>query len=409
MRWVRNVALSRKALWRHRTRTLLALTSTAVGVAVMLAMVAVGEGAEAEVVARVRAMGRHMLVVVAAPAERRAGRAYAPGATVETLTLGDARAIAERSGLVSRLAPSQDVAKRVMYLDRSTAATIRGTTPEYERIRAFPTSAGRFFTAEENRAGVRVVVLGSRVAERLFPDVDPIGRIIRIGRVPFEVVGVLVAKGITVDGAAEEDNQAIVPINTALRRVFSVDYLRMIYLEVAGDESMDDAAEEVAAILRERHRLARYDRPDDFTIQNQRLVLEAELATVASFRNMTTGMGIVTLMVGGVGILSVMLLSVRDRSSEIGLRVAVGARRRDVLSQFLIEALAIGATGGALGLLLGLGAAWVVSAVTEWTAVVTPAGITTALSAALTLGVAVGFYPALRAAASNPIDALRTE
>ncbi len=408
MKWIRNVSLSRKALWRHRVRTLLALISMAVGVAVVLAMVAIGDGAERDVVSRIQAMGRNMLVVNAAPAERRAGRRFARGATVETLTLSDAEAIAERSGFVVRVAPSQDVTKQITYLDRSTPVTVRGTTSEYERIRNFPTSNGRFFTAEEDRAGVRVAVVGAKVAQRLFPDTDPVGEVIRIGRVPFEVIGVLIAKGISADGAAEEDDQVVVPINTALRRVFNVDYLRMIYLEVGSDAYLDEAAEEVAAILRERHRLA-YDRPDDFRIQNQRVVLEAELATVASFRTMITGIGGVTLIVGGVGILSIMLLSVRERRFEIGLRVAVGARRKDVWLQFLIEAVALSGAGGLLGLLLGLASAWIVSVSTEWTASVTPASIAVSVASALTIGMVFGVYPAFRAASWNPIDALRKE
>jgi putative ABC transport system permease protein len=181
--------------------------------------------------------------------------------------------------------------------------------------------------------------------------------------VPFEIVGVLIAKGMSVDGAAEEDNQVIVPINTALRRLFNVDY--------------------------------------------QRVVIETEVATVASFRVMIAGMGAVALVVGGVGILSIMLLSVRERRSEIGLRVAVGARRRDVWLQFLIEAVVLAGAGRALGLVLGLALSWVVSAITEWTAVVTLSSVATAVAAALTIGLVFGVYPALRAASWNPIDALR--
>ncbi len=408
MKWVRNIALSRKALWRHKTRTALALTGTAVGVGTVLAMVAVGEGAERDVVMRVQALGRNMLVVNAAPVERRGGRAYVRGATVETLTLADASAIADQSGFVARVAPSHDETKQITALDLSTTATVRGTTPEYQIIRAFPLAAGRFFTTEENRAGLRLAVLGDLIAERLFPDSDPLGQVVRIGRVPFEVVGVLAAKGISVDGAAQEDNQVIVPIKTALRRVFNADYLKMIYLEATSSALMDEAEEEVAAVLRDRHRLARNGRADDFRIQNQRVVMEAELATVTSFRTMITGMGAVALAVGGVGILSIMLLSVRERRSEIGLRMAVGARRTDVWFQFLIEALVLGGAGGFFGLALGWGASWLVSAYTQWTAVVTPTIMAIATASALTVAVAFGVYPAFRAAAWDPIEALRT-
>jgi putative ABC transport system permease protein len=409
MKWMRNVALSRKALWRHKARTILALSGTAVGVAVVLAMVAIGEGAKREVVTRVQATGRNMLVVNAGLQERRAGRPLVRGAIVETLTLADASAIAEESGFVARVAPSFNDPKQITHRDLSTAATVRGTTTEYSLIRDFPTSVGRFFSAEENRAGMRVAVLGSVVAERLFPDSDPVGQVIRVGRVPFEVVGVLIEKGISVDGSAQEDNQVIVPINTALRRVFNADFLKMIYLEVTSATLMDEAEQEVAAILRERHRLARYDRADDFRIENQRVIMNAELATVASFRRMITGMGAVALAVGGVGILSIMLLSVRERRSEIGLRVAVGARRRDVWVQFLVEAVVLSAAGGMLGLVLGIASSSVVSAVTEWTAAVTPPSIALAVVSALTVGVVFGVYPAFRAASWDPIEALRTE
>lgn len=407
MKWVRNIALSRKALWRHTTRTLLALGATAAGVAAVLAMVAIGEGARADVVARLQVMGRNVLVVNAAPAERRGGQRSALGSTVETLTVRDAEAIADQSGFVTRVAPSQDVAKQITYRDRSASATIRGTTPEYAGIRSFSLARGRFFSAEENRAGLRVAVLGSQAAERLFRDADPVGQVVRIGRVPFTVIGVLVGKGLSVDGSAEEDNQVVVPIKTALRRLFDVDNLRMIYLEVSDPTLMDEAAEEVAVILRERHRLARYGRPDDFAIQNQRVIIEAELATVASFRRMIAGMGSMALVVGGVGILSIMLLSVRERRSEIGLRIAVGARRRDVWLQFLVEALMLAAVGGLVGLLVGLGSAWVVSASTGWNAIVTSRSMAIAVSASIAVGLVSGVYPAFRAAALQPVDALR--
>lgn len=407
MRWVRNIALSRKALWRHRTRTLLALSATAAGVASVLVMVAIGEGVRRDVVARLQAVGRNILVVNAAPAERRAGRGSVRGATVETLTVRDAQALADQSGFVLRVAPSQDVAKQVTHLDRSTTATIRGTTPEYEQIRSFSTATGRFFTIEENRAGLRVAVLGSQVAERLFPDADPVGQVVRIGRVPFAIVGVLVAKGLSVSGSADEDNQVVVPIKAALRRLFNVDYLRMIYIEVSNPALMDEAAAEAAVILRERHRLSRYGRPDDFAIQNQRVIIEAELATVSSFRRMIVGMGSMALLVGGVGILSIMLLSVRERRSEIGLRIAVGARRRDIWLQFLVEAIALAVAGGLVGLVIGLGSTWMVSAWTEWNAVLTWTSIFVAVSAALAIGIVSGVYPAFRAAALQPVDALR--
>jgi putative ABC transport system permease protein len=409
MKLLRNVVLSRKALWRHRTRTALALGGTAVGVAAVLAMSAIGEGAKREVVTRIGALGRNLLVVSAGPQERVPGRPVIRGATVQTLTVADAAAILDQSSLIARAAPSQDRGAQINLGDRSTTATIRGTTPDYEVIRDFPAADGRWFTEEESRAGMRVAVIGERVRDRMFGDEEAVGRTVRIGRVPFEVVGVLEAKGVSVSGGTDEDAQVVVPINTALRRVFNLDYLNLIYLEVVDPSLMEAAESEVAAILRDRHRLNRQHKADDFRIQNQKLVLEAELETVASFRFMITGMGAIALVVGGVGILSIMLLSVRDRRSEIGLRVATGARRRDIRTQFLLEALTLGGTGGVVGLALGLAASWVVGRFTEWSAVVTAPAVLVALGSALSVGVVFGVYPAHRAASWDPIEALRTE
>ena len=409
MKLLRNVVLSRKALWRHRTRTALALGGTAVGVAAVLVMSAIGEGAKQEVVTRIGALGRNLLVVSAGPQERVPGRPVIRGATVQTLTVADAAAILEQSNLIARAAPSQDRPAQINLGDRSTTATIRGTIPDYETIRDFRAAEGRWFTIEENRAGMRVAVLGERVRERMFGDEEAVGRTVRIGRVPFEVVGVLEAKGVSVSGGTDEDAQVVVPINTALRRVFNLDYLSLIYLQVADPALMEAAESEVAAILRDRHRLNRQNKADDFRIQNQKVVLEAELETVASFRFMITGMGTIALVVGGVGILSIMLLSVRDRRSEIGLRVATGARRRDIRTQFLIEALTLGGIGGVVGLALGVAASWIVGRFTEWSAVVTAPAVLVALVSALSVGVVFGVYPAHRAASWDPIEALRTE
>ncbi len=409
MRLLRNVTLSRKALWQHRTRTVLALGGTAVGVAAVLSMIAIGEGAKREVVARIGAMGRNLLVVSAGPQRRTAGRRTVRGATVQTLTVADRDAIMEQSGLIARSAPILGGGSQINLGDRSTVATVRGTTGDYEMIRSFPTVEGRYFTPEENRAGMRVAVIGASVRDRMFGEESPVGRTMRLGRVPFEVIGVLETKGASVTGGTDEDAQVLIPVNTAGRRVFNRDYLGMIYLEVADPEMMDEAAEEVAAILRDRHRLNRQNKPDDFTIQNQNVVLAAELEAVSSFRFMITGMGAVALVVGGVGILSIMLLSVRERRSEIGLRVAVGARRRDIRLQFLVEALSLSGAGGIAGLALGIAAAWVVATFTEWSPIVTIPSVIVAVLSALTVGVLFGVYPALQAASWDPIEALRTE
>jgi putative ABC transport system permease protein len=288
-------------------------------------------------------------------------------------------------------------------------ATIIGTTPEWREIRQFELTAGRFFTADENVHRQRVAVIGSDVRKNLLPDsVNPLGRMIRIGRVPFQVVGVLASKGVSVDGNASEDDRIIIPLETALNRLFNLDYLQMIYLEAASSAVMSEAEEEAAAILRVRHDVPEGGR-DDFVIQNQRVLLETQLATQTSFQRLIMGLGFLSLTVGGVGILSIMLLSVRERRREIGLRVAVGARRTDIAAQFIAEALILAGSGGALGILLGKGLASIVSSATSWSARVSADTLLVAITSAVAIGVVFGVFPAWRAATMDPIQALQAE
>jgi putative ABC transport system permease protein len=408
MRLGRNLLLSVKAILRHRVRTALALSGTAVGVGAVLVMTAVGEGAEDQVITEIEALGRNLLVVSAADAPRVPWRQRTTP-KVTTLTLDDADAILAQASEVSLAVPAQDRAFRAKYGTISTMTKVMGTTPAYEEVRDFRTVQGRYFNEDENRTSARVAVLGSRVRELLFPDGNPVGKTVRLGKIPFVVIGVLESKGATVDGLSEEDNQVLIPIQTAMRRAFNLDFIKMIYVQVGDGDRMGAAEEQIADVLRTRHRTGERGRGDDFAIQNQRLVLEARLETLASFRRMILGLGGVALFVGGVGILSIMLLSVRERRNEVGLRIAVGARKKDILTQFLVEALFLGTVGGAVGLILGLGVAWVVGVTTQWQTSINQTALLVGLSSTLFVGVAFGVFPAQQAAALDPIEALRAE
>ena len=408
MRIARNLRLSVRVLLGNRIRTALAIGGTAVGVAGVLVVTAIGEGARAAVMDRIARLGRNMLVVTAGKMDARGGRTLTGEGWTRALRTHDATAIAQGSRHVLRAAPAQDRGLLAKFGPFQSPATVLGTTTDWQRIRQFPIAEGRFFTPDENQARERVAVLGWAVRAALFPDsVRPVGSTIRVGRVPFEVVGVLAAKGVSIDGSATEDDRIIVPLETAQRRLFNAEYLKTIFLEVRAASAMEDAEAEVAAILRERHDIPPGAK-DDFSIQNQRALLEAELATQASFRRLIAGLGFLSLLVGGVGILSIMLLSVRERRPEIGLRVAVGARRPDIAAQFLAEAVLLAAGGGAAGVVAGLGAAELVSSVTSWEARVTAKALLAAIGSVAAIGLCFGVYPAWRAASVDPIEALQS-
>jgi putative ABC transport system permease protein len=409
MRIARNLRLSARALLMHRLRAALALVGTAVGVAGVLVLTAIGDGARTVVIRQIESLGRNVLTITAGKRESRGGRSIQGGGWTRELRVEDGAAIVYGTPAVTRAAPLQQGDVLVKFGAIQSPATVIGTTPEWQQIRQFPVVRGRFFTHAENDRRERVAVIGSRARDHLFPDsADPLGTTLRLGRVPFEVIGVLASKGVSVDGNASEDDRIIVPLETALRRLFNLDYLQMIYIEAASSAVMPEAEEEAAAILRVRHDLPEGGR-DDFVIQNQRALLAAQLATQTSFQRLIVGLGFLSLIVGGVGILSIMLLSIRERREEIGLRIAVGAKRLDILAQFLTEALILASAGGALGVLLGLGLAAIVSATTSWHATVSEATLAIAVASALAIGLCSGVFPAWRAATLDPIFALRAE
>lgn len=405
MKLGRTVRVSLRVLSRHRVRAALAVSATAGGVAALLVLVSIGEGARREIEERIDALGRNMLVVSAADAPRPVSRPRS-ATRVTTLRLEDVDALLAASPSVSRAAPAQDGMRVVRYGRTNMRSTVRATTPDWAVIRDFAISEGRFFTHEEDERAALVGVIGSAVHETLFRGIDPIGKTVFAGIVPIEVVGVLESKGVAIGGGAEEDNLVLVPVRTGLRRFFNVDHLASIYVEVAGNAPMDQAALQIASVLRERHDLARLGRDDDFTIRDQALLLRAEAETSASFRRVLNVLGATALAVGGVGILSVMLLAVKERTAEIGLRLAVGAKRRDVLVQFLAESTIVGLSGGIAGLLLGRTAAWVLAQTTQWTTAVAGTTVALALGSALLVGVMFGMVPAARAAKLDPVDAL---
>ena len=338
MRLARAARLSLRALSVHRMRTTLALASVGMGVAGVLLTSAVGGGAEDELRRGVEAAGKNLLLVRPAPLKPQTARKTLKG-LVTTLRLEDSRAIA-RLPLAAEVAPGLDGGLRVKAGGGSMTASVLGTSPALFALRNLRLASGRVFDDEEDAAARRVTVLGARVAHTLFPDEDPVGRDLRVRGLPFEVIGVLEAKGIQADGS-DQDGTLFIPIRTALRRVFNATWLSTVSISVADRTQMRAAEAAVRDLLRERHRL-RPGAPDDFVIQDQVRVLAMQQEAVASLTLLTVGLAGLSLLVGGAGILGLMYLSVKERTAEIGLRMAVGARPVDVLVQFLGEATAAG-------------------------------------------------------------------
>jgi putative ABC transport system permease protein len=392
----------------HRLRTVLAIVSAATGIAGVVVLTAVGDGARREMLGRIERLGRNTLVISAARIEPRAGRRRQGEGRAISLRADDATAVANASPSILRAAAIQDRDMRARFGRVESPATILGTTPDWFQIRRFELAAGRFFSFAENADRARVAVLGADVRTSLFPDsIDPIGRTIRIGRVPFVVIGWLQPRGASIVGAASEDDRIIVPLETALRRVFNRDDLAMILLEAASSSSMPMAERDAAGVLRVRHDIPPGS-PDDFDISNPLILMATEIAANASFQRLMTGLGGLSVFVGGAGIFAMMLLTVRERRAEIGLRIAVGARRRDIALQFLTEALLIALAAGFLGFSCALAGMTAASATSSWSVHASAPAFARAAASILALGILAGTIPALRAASLDPIVALRS-
>jgi len=407
MRYRLGLRTALRALSAHKMRTGQTLLGIVVGVAAVVAMVAIGQGTRAEVLRKVESMGTNLLTISAAQLKFVAGRQQQAGAIAITLTEKDARAIGDEVPSAVAVAPAQSKRLPVKHEELTTTTTVVGTAPEFQVVRNFRPVAGEFFDEEQERGSARVAVLGQTARLDLFGNSDPIGETIRIANIPFEVIGVLETKGLDTSGQ-DQDDQILIPLRTALRRVFNLTSLGAIYVSVHDRAGMDEAATAIAGLLRERHRL-RTGVADDFTIQNQSALLAAQAAVSGTFTLLLGSIGGVSLLVGGVGILAIMLIAVRERTREIGIRRALGARRKDILLQFLIETSLLSVLGGVIGVVTGVAAGQIVSLVTGWPMLIPWAVALVAVVFSALLGLSFGVYPARKAAALDPIVALRME
>jgi len=402
-----SLRIALRALGRNKMRTALTMLGMIIGVSAVITMVALGAGATAKVTASISALGTNLLTVSPGSPQRRFG-----GAAVVALKETDAKAIASHfPQTVAAVAPVARGGATVKLGDKTHDTQLIGTTPSYKDVNNTPVASGRFISQGDVDGRLKVAVLGTVVVEQLMgdPKANPAGLYVKINRVPFHVIGVLETKGAGAFGP-DQDDLVIVPVSTALRRVFNRDYLSNIGVEAASKQTMDLAIEQISRLLRQRHHLQPpFPDNDDFQVRSQTGLLETLQTATGTMTSLLAGIAVVSLIVGGIGIMNIMLVSVSERTREIGLRKAVGATSRDVLLQFLIESCVIAIVGGMIGVALGASGAHFAGKVLGTGSVVTPQSVLAAVLVSTTIGLFFGIYPARKAAQLDPIEALRYE
>ncbi|WP_346863142.1 ABC transporter permease [uncultured Draconibacterium sp.] len=407
MKISKSIKISRNQLLANKLRTFFALIGIIIGVSAVIVMVAIGNGAQHEVLSKIESMGTNLIIVNAGQVQKNVGRQQIRG-TVTSLTLKDVDMLASGCTDVRMAAPVQTKKMQVKWENLSTNTIITGTTYDYQAIRNFHVEQGNFFTEEENKASLRYAVLGQTVVNNLFGGKNPVGETVRIGRIPFSVIGVMEPKGADLNGV-DQDDQIFIPVQTALRRVFNLNYINTINIQATSIEKMEKAISQIAEVLREQHRLNRGNKPDDFTIQNQIELLEAQKETTNTFTALIVSTAGVSLLVGGIGILAIMLIAIRERINEIGLRMAIGASRKDILLQFVIESSILSIGGGIIGIAVGVLTSVVVIFATDWTLNISLPSLVYSFLFSLSVGLFFGVYPARKASKLDPIEALRSE
>lgn len=405
MRFLEILSIAFDALIRNKMRSALTMLGIIIGVAAVIAMIAVGRGAQVSVEAQISSLGTNVLMVF--PGTTTRGGVMSGAGTATTLTEDDAHAVKELVPAVAYVSPILRSAGQAVFGNVNWGTSIQGGSVDYFAIRDWPLQSGEYFADADVRAATKVCLLGQTVAQQLFGDADAVGQTIRIRNIPFRVIGTLRPKGQNVMGQ-DQDDIIIVPYTTLQKRILGVTRTWGFMVSAVSKGRMLEAEEGVRQLLRLRHRIAPGD-DDDFTIRSQTDIAEAASSTSRIMTILLGSIASVSLIVGGIGIMNIMLVSVTERTREIGVRMSIGARRKDILLQFLMEAIALSLLGGMLGVLLGLAGSSLVSQLAGWPTFVSAGSVVLAVFFSMAVGVFFGFYPASKAAALNPIEALRYE
>ena len=403
-----SLRIALRALMVNKMRSILTMLGIIIGVSAVIAMIAVGSGAKARIAEQIASMGSNLLIILSGSSTS-GGMRWGSG-TVPTLTVDDSKAILSEVPAVKYVAPNLQGVAQVVYGNQNWSTSVNGTTPEVLDIREWPVVSGRPFTQQDVDGATKVCLLGKTVVDNLFGGIDPIGQIIRIKKVPFTVVGVLGSKGQTTFGQ-DQDDTIFVPLTTAQKRLFGMQFpgmVRVIAVQAKGPELMKEAEDQINALLRQRHRI-QPSQDNDFTVRNLTEVMASAQQSANVMSLLLGAIASISLIVGGIGIMNIMLVSVTERTREIGIRIAVGAKSKDILLQFLIESLVLSLIGGILGITIGIGGTYILSSFTQWPTLLSIQAIFLAFFFAGSVGVFFGFYPARKASLLDPIEALRYE
>jgi putative ABC transport system permease protein len=405
MQWLMTFRIALRALARNKLRAFLTMLGIIIGVGAVIAMVAIGEGAKSTIRAQIASLGTNVLIVL--PGSNSQGGVRLGTGNVNTLLDSDARAIVRELRSVSFASPVLRRPEQVVAGNLNWGTLAQGVAPEFQQIRDWQVADGRFLHEGDMESAAKVAVIGETVARQLFGNDNPIDAVIRIRNIPFRVVGLLAPKGQTGQGT-DQDDTLLIPYTTMQKRLMRTTWVQSIVVKAVSAERVPEAQEQITLLLRQRHRIGQ-DREDDFNIRNLSDIAEAAQTTARVMAVLLGSVASISLLVGGIGIMNIMLVSVTERTREIGIRMAVGARGRDIMLQFLVEAVVMSATGGLIGIFLGIGSSEVLKQWAQWPTLISPTIVAIAFLFSGAVGVFFGFYPAKKAANLDPIEALRYE
>ena len=407
-RLLASLRIALRALMVNKMRSALTMLGIIIGVSAVIAMIAVGSGAKQRIAEQIASMGSNLLIVLSGSSTS-GGLRFGSG-TVPTLNVDDAKAILTEIPSVKYVAPTLGGVAQVVFGNQNWSTVINGTTPEALEIRDWPLSSGRPFIQQDIDGATKVCLLGKTVADNLFGGIDPVGQVIRIKNVPFTVIGVLAPKGQSTQGQ-DQDDTIIVPLTTAQKKLFGMQFpgmVRVMLVQARGPEVMKEAEEQIIDLLRQRHHI-QPKQDNDFSVRNLTEIMSTAEQSASVMSLLLGAIASISLIVGGIGIMNIMLVSVTERTREIGIRIAVGAKGRDILLQFLIESLVLSLIGGIMGIGIGVVGTLILSRFTQWPTLFSIEAILLAFLFSGSVGVFFGFYPARKASMLNPIEALRYE